>query len=68
MTDKNTQQGGPASQGDRTDQGQRGTRGASTPNPAGQPAPETSETERGGSHGAQSASRINEDEGDSGES
>jgi hypothetical protein len=68
MTDKNTQQGSPACPGDRADRGQRGKADDNTPRPAGQPAPETSETERGGSHGAQSASRINEDEGDSGES
>ncbi len=59
MTDKSKQQGSPESP-----QSQSGR----TPGPVGQPAPEMPETERGGSHGAQSSSRINEDEGDSGES
>jgi hypothetical protein len=66
MTDKNTQHDSPASPSDRTDQGQRGTAGGRTQGPADRAPPEMPETERGGSHGAQSTSRINEDEGASG--
>jgi hypothetical protein len=65
MTDKNRPAG---RQGDRTDQGQCSTTGGSTPSPWDQAAPEVPETERGGSPGAQSTSRTNEDEGDSGKS
>ena len=65
MTDENRQHGDPESRGGRADRkGDKKTVG----NPPDPSAPEPAEAERGGSHGAQSASRINEDEGPRGES
>ncbi len=65
MTDENRQHGDPESQGDRADR--RGDN-KTVANSPGESAPEPCEAERGGSHGAQSASRTNEDEGSRGES